>query len=111
MTKQLTNKLKWIGQLLLLGEFVDPETDRVGYDYILKRNIRYNNIGVTSTDKQLGERDTSEVMLKIEIRVDREIEDNQKEYRIKIRDRVYNIERIYTREEDRVMEVSLSYAD
>lgn len=111
MSKQLTNNLKWTGKLLTLGEFVDPETDRVGYDYVLKRNIRYNNIGVTSTDKELGNRDTNEVMKKIEIRIDREIEDNQKQYRVQIRERVYNIERIYTNENKEVMEVSLSYAD
>ena len=51
MPKRKTNKLKWMGELLKLGETIDPETDRVVMGYPLERNIRYNNIGVTATDK------------------------------------------------------------
>lgn len=106
-----TNKLKWIADLHKLGEYVDPDTDRVVMGYPFERKIKYNNIGVTATDKTFAERSTNEVVKKIEVRIDRNIEDNQKDYRIKIRDRMYNIERIYVREHDRVMEVSLSYAN
>lgn len=106
-----TNKLKWIADLMKLEEYTDPETDRVITDYIFNRKIKYNNIGVTATDKTFAERSVDEVVKKIEVRIDRNIEDNQKEYRVKIRDRIYNIERIYVREEDRVMEVSLAYAN
>ncbi len=106
-----TNSLKWIADLLKLGEYVDPDTDRVTIDYLPCRKIKYNNIGVTATDKTFAERPVNEVVKKIEVREDRSIEDNQKDYRIEIRDRIYNIERIYVREEDRVMEVSLSYAN
>lgn len=106
-----TNQLKWIGELLKLGETIDPNTDRPIMGYPFERMIRYNNIGVTATDKSFAERDVNEVVKKIEVRIDRAIEDNQKDYRIKIRNRIYNIERIYVREHDRVMEVSLSYAN
>lgn len=106
-----TNKLKWVADLLQLGEFINPDTDRVEMGYPFKRKIRYNNIGVTATDKSFGERDVNEVVKKIEVRIDREIEDNQKDYRIKIRERIYNIERVYVKEDERVMEVSLSYAN
>ncbi len=106
-----TNKLKWIGNLLKLGETIDPETDRPIMGYPHERKIRYNNIGVTATDKSFAERAVNEVVKKIEVRIDRAIEDNQKEYRIQIRNRIYNIERIYVREDDGVMEVSLSYAN
>lgn len=106
-----TNLLKWNADLLKLGEFINPDTDRVEMGYPFERNIKYNNVGVTATDKSFGERDTNEVVKKIEIRIDRNIDDNQKDYRIKIRERIYNIERIYTREEDGIMEVSLSYAN
>lgn len=106
-----TNDLKWIGRLLKLGEFIDPDTDRVEMGYPFVREIRFNNIGVRATDKQLGERAINEVVKKIEVRLDRAIEDDQKDYRIQIRDRIYNIERIYVRETDRIMEVSLSYAN
>lgn len=106
-----TNQLKWSADLLKFDERVDPETDRVIKDYFPHRELKYNNIGVTATDKSFAERPTNEVVKKIEVRIDRAIEDDQKYYRIKIRDRVYNIERIYVREEDRVMEVSLSYAN
>lgn len=111
MSKRSTsNKLKWTGDLLKLGEYVDPETDRVVMGYPFKRKLKYNNIGVTSIDKSTT-RDTNEIMKKIEVRIDREIENSQKNYRVKIGERIYNIERIYVKEEERVMEVSLSYAD
>lgn len=105
-----TNKLKWTAELLKLGEYVDPETDRVVMGYPKVRDIKYNNIGVTATDK-FTTRETNEIVKKIEVRLDRDIENNQKEYRVKIGERTYNIERIYVREEDRVMEVSLSYVN
>lgn len=111
MPKKLTNNLNWIGDLLKLGETINPDTDRVEMGYPLERKIRYNNIGVTATDKSFAERATNEVVKKIEVRMDRAIEDNQKNYRVQIRDRIYNIERIYVREDERIMEVSLSYAN
>jgi hypothetical protein len=110
MPKRQQNKLKWSADLLKLGETVDPETDRVVMGYPFERNLKYNNIGVTATDK-LTTRDANEVMKKIETRLDRTVENNQKEYRVKIQGRIYNIERIYVREQDRVMELSLAYAD
>ncbi|WP_423249711.1 hypothetical protein [Bacillus cereus] len=108
--KRKTNKLKWMGELLKLGEKIDPETDRVLMGYPLERHIRYNNIGVTATDKFIT-KDTNEIVKKIEVRIDRDIENNQKDYRVKVGGRIYDIERIYVREEDRLMEVSLSYAN
>lgn len=111
MALKLTNNLKWIGDLLKLGETINPDTDRVEMGYPFERKIKYNNLGVTATDKTFAERDANEVVKKIEVRLDRKIEDNQKDYRLQIRDRIYNIERIYVREEERVMEVSLSYAN
>ncbi|MFI8710257.1 hypothetical protein ACIGHG_25345 [Bacillus sp. NPDC077411] len=110
MLKRQTNNLKWAADLLKLGETIDPNTDRVVMGYPFERKIRYNNIGVTSMDK-FTTKDTNEIVKKIEVRIDRAIEENQKEYRIKILDKIYNIERIYVREHDRVMEVSLSYAN
>lgn len=110
MPKRHTNKLKWTADLLKFDEIVDPETDGVKKDYFKVRDIRYNNIGVTATDK-FTFKDTNEIVKKIECRIDRDVENNQKQYRIRIGEKVYNIQRIYVREEDRVMEVSLSYAD
>ncbi|MEK4715234.1 hypothetical protein [Sporosarcina sp. FSL K6-5500] len=111
MATRQTNNLKWIADLLKLGEYIDPETDRVVMGYPFERKMNYNNIGVTSTDKIFAERPTNEVVKKIEVRIDREIENNQKEYRVEINERIYNIERIYVKEHERIMEVSLSYAD
>jgi Phage head-tail joining protein len=110
MTKRQSNNLKWNADLLKLGESVDPDTDRVVLGYPFERKLKYNNIGVTASDK-FTTKDTNEVIKKIEVRIDRAIEDKQKDYRIKIKDRIYNIERIYVREDDRIMELSLSYAD
>lgn len=110
MPKRQTNNLKWTGELLKLGETIDPDTDRPVMAYPKVRDIKYNNIGVTATDK-FTTKDTNEVMKKIECRIDRNIEDNQKEYRIRIKGIIYNIERIYTKENERTMEVSLSYVN
>lgn len=110
MTKRQANNLKWTADLLKIGEVIDPDTDRVVMGYPLERNLKYNNIGVTATDK-FTTKDSNEVMKKIETRLDRAVETNQKEYRVKINNRIYNIERIYVRENDRVMELSLAYAD
>lgn len=110
MPKRQVNNLKWTAELLKLGETINAETDRVEYGYPKIRDLRYDNIGVTATDRFMT-KDTNEVVKKIECRIDRAIENNQKEYRVKIGERTYNIERIYVREEDRMMEVSLSYAD
>ena len=108
MPKRQTNKLKWVADLLVIGESTNPDTDRVEIVYPFVREIRYNNIGVTATDK-FTTKDGNEIVKKIETRIDRNVENNQKHYRIGICGRVYNIERIYVREQDRVMEVSLSY--
>jgi len=96
---------------LKLGEYIDPDTDRVVMGYPFDRKIKYNNIGVTSTDKHFSRQDGNEIMKKIEVRINRDIENNQKEYRVEISERIYNIERIYVKEHDRIMEVSLSYAN
>lgn len=110
MPSRQTNKLKWTAELCTVGEVIDPETDRVVMGYPKVRDMKYNNIGVTATDK-FTFKDAQEIMKKIEVRMDRDVENNQKEYRVKIGDRIYNIERVYVREEDRIMELSLSYAD
>lgn len=108
MAKRTTNNLKWNAELCKLGETVDPETDRVVMGYPFERIIKYNNLGVTATDK-FTTKDANEVVKKIETRIDRNVEENQKHYRIKINERMYKIERIYVREDERLMEVSLSY--
>lgn len=109
MPKRQTNKLKWTANLLKLGETIDPETDRPVMGYVKVRDLKYNNTGVTATDK-FTFKDAQEIMKKIETRFDREVENNQKEYRVQIGERIYDIERVYVREQDRVMELSLSYA-
>jgi len=110
MPKRQTNNLKWTADLLKLGESIDPDTDRIVMSYPKARAIKYNNIGVTATDK-FTTKDSNEIVKKIECRIDRDIEDDQKNYRIRIKTKIYNIERIYTKENERMMEVSLSYAD
>lgn len=110
MPKRQTNNLRWVADLCGLGEVVDSETDRVMMGYPKLRDIRYNNIGVTATDK-FTTKDSNEVVKKIETRIDRAVEEKQKDYRIRIKDIVYNIERLYVREGERMMELSLSYAD
>lgn len=110
MPRRTTNNLRWKADLLKLGETTDPVTDRTVMSYPFEREIKYKNLGVTVTDK-FTTKDANEVVKKIETRIDRSVENNQKEYRIRIGERIYNIERIYVKESLRVMEVSLSYAN
>lgn len=110
MPKRQTNNLRWNAELMKLGETVDPDTDRVVMGYSKERDLKYDNIGVTAADK-FTFKDAQEIMKKIETRLDRKVENNQKEYRVKINERIYDIERIYVREDERIMELSLSYAD
>lgn len=110
MPKTQTNNLKWIAELLKIVETVDADTDRVGITYTPVREIAYNNIGITASDK-FTFKDSQEIMQKIETRLDRSLERDPRAYRIHIADRTYNIERVFVREQDRVMELSLSYAN
>ncbi|MFS0594228.1 hypothetical protein AB1L05_21875 [Cytobacillus horneckiae] len=110
MPKRQTNKSKWKAELMRLQEYIDPETDRPKSGYVKVRDLRYSNLGITAADK-FTFKDTSEIMKKIETRLDREVENNQDDYRVKIKERVFDIERLYVREEERIMELSLSYAD
>lgn len=110
MPKRQTNNLKWKADLMKIGEVIDPNTDRVVIDYSKVRDLKYNNIGITAADK-FTFKDSNEIMKKIETRLDREVEQHQDDYRVKIGETIYDIERIYVRESDRIMELSLSYAD
>lgn len=110
MPKRQLNNLKWTAELLKLGEVINPDTDRVDYGYPKVRDLKYSNLGVNATDRFMT-KDTNEVVKKIECRIDRVIEMNQKDYRVKIGKQTYNLERIYTKENEGMMEVSLSYAD
>lgn len=110
MPKRTTNNLKWIADLLKLGETTNLDTDRTEMGYPLEREIKYNNLGVTVTDKFMT-KDANEVVKKIETRIDRAIENDQKNYRIRLNNKIYQIERIYVKEGSRLMEVSLAYAD
>jgi hypothetical protein len=110
MAKRQTNNLRWQASLLQLIETQDPKTDRVTKDYQEIRKIKYRSIGITAADK-FSTRDTNEIMKKIEVRLDRSIESDQKSFRVSILDVIYDIERLYVREEDRVMELSLTHVN
>lgn len=111
MPKRQTNNLKWNANLMMIGETIDPDTDRVIVDYLFNRKLKYSSIGVTATDRHFSYQDGNEVVKKIETRLDRAIEAEQKDYRIKIGDIVYDIERLYVREQERMMELSLAHAN
>lgn len=110
MPKRQTNNLKWTAELMRLEEYIDPETDRPVTGYVKVRELRYNNLGITAADK-FTFKDSQEIMKKIETRLDRVVENNQDDFRVNINERIYDIERLYVREEERIMELSLSYAD
>lgn len=110
MPKRQTNRLKWKADLMIISEIIDPVTDRPVKGYLKVRDLQYDSIGITASDK-FTFKDANEIMKKIETRLDRNVEENQDNYRVKIKEKIYDIERIYVREQDRIMELSLSYAD
>ncbi|MDR4174435.1 hypothetical protein FO522_33645, partial [Bacillus nitratireducens] len=71
-------KLRRLAYLLKLGGIIDPETERVVMRFPFERNIKYNKCCVTVTDKHFSRQDVNEVMKKIEVRLDLEIEENHK---------------------------------
>lgn len=106
--KRQTNKLRWKADLLQLSWDVD-EDDRPIKKMVKKRDVFYQDIGITAQEKYLSQQAKTDVVRRIKIRLDKSI--TEKESGITIEGISYNIVRIYTNIDAREMELSLAYVD
>lgn len=106
--KRQTNNLRWKADLLQLSWDVD-EDDRPIKKMVKKRDIFYQDIGITAQEKYLSQQAKTDVVRRIKIRLDKSI--TEKESGITIEGISYNIVRIYTNIDTREMELSLAYVD
>ncbi|WP_265458722.1 phage head closure protein [Enterococcus sp. HY326] len=108
MPKRQTNKLRWKAKLLDISETVDAH-DRPVTEYQEKRDLWYQDIGVTAQEKYLSQQAKTDVVRRIKIRLDNSI--TEKLSAVRINSVAYNITRIYTNVDDREMELSLAYVE
>lgn len=106
--KRQTNNRRWKADLLQLSWDVD-EDDRPIKKMVKKRDIFYQDIGITAQEKYLSQQAKTDVVRRIKIRLDKSI--TEKESGITIEGISYNIVRIYTNMDAREMELSLAYVD
>lgn len=106
--KRQTNNLRWKADLLKLSWDVD-EDDRPIKKMVKKRDVFYQDIGITAQEKYLSQQAKTDVVRRIKIRLDKSI--TEKESGITIEGISYNIVRIYTNTDAREMELSLAYVD
>ncbi|WP_225666916.1 phage head closure protein [Lactococcus garvieae] len=106
--KRQTNNLRWKADLLQLSWDVDGD-DRPIKKMKKKRDIFYQDIGITAQEKYLSQQAKTDVVRRIKIRLDKSI--TEKESGITIEGISYNIVRIYTNMDAREMELSLAYVD
>ncbi|MDC0808937.1 phage head closure protein [Lactococcus petauri] len=106
--KRQTNNLRWKADLLQLSWDVD-EDDRPIKKITKKRDIFYQDIGITAQEKYLSQQAKTDVVRRIKIRLDKSI--TEKESGVTIEGISYNIVRIYTNMDAREMELSLAYVD
>lgn len=106
--KRQTNNLRWKADLLQLSWDVD-EDDRPIKKMVKKRDIFYQDIGITAQEKYLSQQAKTDVVRRIKIRLDKSI--TEKESGVTIEGISYNIVRIYTNMDAREMELSLAYVD
>jgi phage head-tail adaptor, putative, SPP1 family len=104
--KRQTNNLRWKADLLQLSWDVD-EDDRPIKKMVKKRDVFYQDIGITAQEKYLSQQAKTDVVRRIKIRLDKSI--TEKESGITIEGVSYNIVRIYTNMDAREMELSLAY--
>lgn len=108
MPKLMQNKMKWKAELLDIEQDTD-ENDRPVTNYNFKRDIFYEELGVTAQEKYLSQQAKTDVVRRIKVRWDKSI--TEKLNALKIDSVTYNITRIYTNMDEREMELSLAYVD
>lgn len=108
MPRRQTNKLKWKAQLMTVNDTVD-DNDRPVISREFKRDIYFEDRGVSAQEKFLSMQNKTEVVRKIVCRWDDTV--TEKDNGIRIKDIDYNIVRIFVNVKKRKMELSLAYVD
>lgn len=108
MPKRQTNNLHWKAELLNIEVALDLN-DRPVTVYKSKRNLFYEDIGVTAQEKYLSQQAKTDVVRRIKVRLDKSI--TEKFSTVRIDSVTYKITRIYTDIDKREMELSLAYVD
>ncbi|MGN2261570.1 phage head closure protein [Lactococcus lactis] len=108
MKKQINNS-RWKAILMSISNDELDENDRPQTIRKKKRDIFYQDIGITAQEKYLSKQDKTEVVRRIKVRWDKTI--TEKDSGIQIDSVDYSIERIYTNVDSREMELSLSYVN
>ena len=106
--KKQTNNLRWQAELMVISSSLD-EQDRPIISRIKKRDVFYQDIGITAKEKYLSLQAKTDVVRRIKIRWDNTI--TEKNNGVRIADIDYNITRIFTNSDTREMELSLSYVN
>ena len=106
--KKQTNNLRWQAELMVISSSLD-EQDRPIISLIKKRDVFYQDIGITAQEKYLSLQAKTDVVRRIKIRWDNTI--TEKNNGVRIADIDYNITRIFTNSDTREMELSLSYVN
>lgn len=106
--KRQTNNLKWRANLFIIKDDVD-ENDRPIIVRQKKRVIFYEELGITAQEKYLSQQAKTNIVCRINVRWDKTI--TEKDFSVEISGVMYNIKRIYTKKNEREMELSLTYVD
>ena len=106
--KKQTNNLRWQAELMVISSSLD-EQDRPIISLIKKRDVFYQDIGITAQEKYLSLQAKTDVVRRIKIRWDNTI--TEKNNGVRIAEIDYNITRIFTNSDTREMELSLSYVN
>lgn len=106
--KKQTNNLRWQAELMVISSSLD-EQDRPIISRTKKRDVFYQDIGITAQEKYLSLQAKTDVVRRIKIRWDNTI--TEKNNGVRIAEIDYNITRIFTNSDTREMELSLSYVN
>lgn len=85
------------------------EDDRPVNTYQDLRKLNFSDVGITDTEKYMSMQAKTDVVRKIQCRLDKAV--SQKNNRVRIDDTVFLITRIYVDERNKMMELSLNYVD
>ncbi|MDT2850175.1 phage head closure protein [Vagococcus carniphilus] len=107
--KRLTNRKRWVSYLYQKSNDEVDKNDRPINTFIKKRKLFYDPLAITSEEKYLSKQNKKEVVKRIEITMDRSIDEIGS--RVEILGTMYSITRIWHNEVEKKMELSLAYVD
>lgn len=107
MKKRLSD-YRYKAELSELRQTID-KNHRPKNEWIKVRDLFYSELGITATDQLVSAQEKSNVVRKIGFRYEPLLLLERSEYRIKIGELTYKIERVYTDMPNERMELSLAY--